>query len=166
MGFSLSIGQLVPPTIDEDGELGLPNCELVLHDQLPKYGEPTDQENQRWPSYISWTIVCKEIGINEIMFGKNRHNPTFLAPNGKRRDALINEHPGVCHLTEDHYQALKEKIDYYTLKHPNHVAGYKEDHEDEASAVVYDGNLVRAEWLLYWIRWALDNCSEPIFVNS
>lgn len=26
--------------------------------------------------------------------------------------------------------------------------------------------LCRGEWLAYWLRWAVDNCKQPVFVNS
>lgn len=150
MGYNLYIGN--GKTINEDGVVSIEVEEKRL-ENAPAFGEPTDYTNQRWPSYSGWRICCKELGIEDIVYGEP--DGYFLFDNRVFK-SLIARHPHVTPLEEGHYEALKERIEKYKSKNPNKKVGYGQNE---------DGNLVRAEWMLFWIRWALDNCENPVFKN-
>lgn len=60
------------------------------------------------------------------------------------KNELLAEHPGVCSLRAAHLKTF-ESVDRWRLDR-------------------YDRN--RLTWLIYWTRWALDNCKRPVFYNS
>lgn len=63
----------------------------------------------------------------------------FYGDNG-----LMAEHPGCVVLTSEHLAAF-EAVD---------------------RSKVQIHNIGRLEWLIWWTRWALDNCKVPVLANS
>lgn len=55
---------------------------------------------------------------------------------------LLASHPGIVPLTDEHKKAI------------------------DAVGSLSGHNQVRLEWLQYWVTWALENCSDPVFCNS
>ena len=144
MGYTLTIGQAEVSWDGEESRIGAKEMKL---DNAPAFGEPTDYTNSRWPSYVNWDNCVRALRIEEIFFGEGvKFNGEVLPP-------LLAEHPGIVPITKGHYEWIKEKIETYRERHPDHVAKF-------------DGNLRRAEWLLFWLKWAIENCSNPIFENS
>lgn len=136
MGFNLIIGEKVTET-DDDGDTYV-TVKTVRLDNAPADDVPTDYTNERWPSYIGWADFYEAVGLRHIFTW--RYGDTF------KSKPLLEKHPGWVKLTTDHkseidraYQAIKTFI-------PEHQ--------------------VRLEWLKFWVDWALDNCTCPIFKNS
>lgn len=82
-------------------------------------------------------------------------------------------------MTAAHLKYAEQRIEQYRLKHPDHIAqgrppkpgakpifGDEYREEDLVDDPRYDYNLCRAEWLLFWMRWAIANCKQPVFFNS
>lgn len=94
---------------------------------------------------------------------------------------LLDSHPGVAVIGPQHVEYVRRKVEAYKVLHPDHIAQYpppkpdakpispgtdfyrQSDYVDDPR---YDGNLCRAEWLIYWMSWAVENCDKPIFYNS
>jgi len=164
MGYNLIIGQSDISIDDEQVSMG---ASTVMLDNAPAYGEPTDYLNQRWPSYVAWGETMKALGLYDVMFNGVESG----------RKALISEHPGICLITKDHVEIVEAKIAAYKILHPTHFAKFpllkadvplsffhtSDNYVDDPR---YDGNLCRGEWLAFWLRWAFENCSKPVFVNS
>jgi hypothetical protein len=159
MGYNLAIGQA---TVYWDPEYLTIDVDTVELDDAPAYDEPTDNKNIRWPSYSGWAHVCRELDIEDIM-GRCDGNDSGITVDGKKLSALMPEHPGTAPIVQGHYDYIKKKVDRYKMKHKGVAAGYPKDGQEDAGA---GGVLVRAEWLLFWLKWALDNCDKPIFYNS
>ena len=71
MGYTLKIGELdIEFDQDEDYPAIFLSAKLVSHPDAPAYGEPTDYENQRWPSYTSWSEFCKKAEIYNLFLIK------------------------------------------------------------------------------------------------
>ena len=164
MGYTLIIGQ-ANISIDEDQVSS--TASIVSLDYAPAYGEPTDYSNERWPSYVAWGDTMRELGLYDVMFDGVESG----------RKALISEHPGICLITKDHVEIVEAKIAAYKILHPTHFAKYPLLKSDGPLILFqasdnyvydprYDGNLCRGEWLAFWLRWAFENCSKPVFVNS
>lgn len=173
MGYTLKIGEAefewdeYGVSVDVRGE---------KHNNAPAFGEPTDHENERWPSYTTWSDFCRKLRITNLMFSDG------LSSNQEGEEGwdlipLINEHPGHTPITKEHLDIIKEKYKKYKEKYPTHIAQYPpvlEGFEDKgiltpeshrSADPKYDGTLCRAEWLIYWMEWALENCEKPVFVN-
>jgi hypothetical protein len=57
---------------------------------------------------------------------------------------LMPDHPGVATLTREH-------LARFEAVRLNHLDEY---------------NRERLAWLVFWTKWALDNCTDPVFANS
>lgn len=173
MGYTLEIGEAV---IDWSEEMVRIDVEGKKLDDAPAFGEPTDYTNARWPSYTSWADFCRNVGIYDVVmdkqWSKEVGNCTWIY-------CLMPSHPGEAPITKHHLEIIEAKVNEYKEKHPDHIAKYpppKEGaepifggmyrEEDLVTDPKYDGNLCRAEWLLFWMRWALENCKNPVFING
>lgn len=126
----------------------------VSHPDAPAFGEPTDYSNTRMPGYRQWNDSIQDLGLQELMMGDcMKVGDDWLLP-------LMPSHPGVAPITKGHVDYVAQKIEEYKQKHPNAVA--------DAPSRNPDGDMVlcRGEWMLYWMRWAVENCEKPTFYNS
>jgi hypothetical protein len=178
MGYTLKIGEA---RIDYGADDVRINCDIIRHDNAPAFGDPTDHENQRWPSYSAWVDAMRTLGLADVMFCERSGGTGYFERNGVERYPLIQDHPGVAPITIEHVEEVEERLTAYKAKHPDHIAEYRplkpgaqplvpgsdvyaeEDYSDDPR---YDAALCRGEWLAYWLRWAVENCSQPVFVNS
>jgi hypothetical protein len=176
MGHNLRIGEA---SIDYNEESVEINCKLVRHDDAPAYGEPTDYKNQRLPSYTAWHKSMKSLGLLHIMFDSKNGGSDETEINGNTRYPLMSEYSRAAPITIEHVEEVERRLAAYKAKHPDHIAQYaplKEGIEkndinwynpdDYVDDPRYDPNLCRGEWLAYWLRWAVENCERPVFVNS
>lgn len=164
MGYSLSIGELVVE-FDNDEDCPRVNCsaKIFQHDNAPAFGEPTDTESQRWPSYSSWANFCRFVDLYDLFFGKNEKGEYT------RDDALIQHHPDCIPLTEKHRREINAAYDNFKIKYPAARATYgnpKSMLEPDEDNPEENGQLCRLVWLHYWVNWALDNCEKPVFENT
>lgn len=165
MGYTLRIGELeIDFNTDKDCPRIYCSAKGVAHDCAPAYGEPTDKENQRWPSYSSWSEFCRFVGLYDLFYGKNIDRETT------RDDALLYEHPGCIPLTEKHRLEVNSAYEAFKAKYPSATPTYGEPQDDMLSYdeenPVENGQMCRLVWLHYWINWALDNCEQPVFQNT
>lgn len=156
MGYTLIIGEPSIYINKEENHLSI-DVKIEKHDQAPAYGEPTDHENQRWPSYISWRKFCLFVGLQELFYDEDY--------------GLMRSHPGEMLLLNTHKNQIDLALEKFKKQYPNVVAGYspkidpkKGIYEDKAWPPE-NSYMVRLEWLKYWIDWALENCDQPIFKN-
>jgi hypothetical protein len=176
MGYTLTIGEA---RIEWDTERVCITCDAVTRDDAPAYGEPTDHQSTRWPSYSAWADSMQALGLMDAMFNENNGGKGFFEWNGEIRYPLIPSHPDAAPITREHVEIVAAKLAAYKAAHPDHIAQFRplklgakpvagawyreEDYDDNP---IYDCHLCRGEWLLYWLRWALDNCKQPVFVNT
>lgn len=145
MGYTIKIGQLVVTSENYEGRTYLSNdVTKERHESAPAFGEPTDFENQRWPSYSAWAEFARFVDLEGFFFDKS--------------EGLMREHPGCYPLTNFH----KERVDKALLglyeRYPDTVPSFGGEYYNEVAA--------RLEWLKYWVDWALANCSQPVFLNT
>ena len=159
MGYTLTIGQL-ETTIEYEGlESYIRNdAETAKLDTAPAFGEPTDYTSTRWPSYSSWANAMRFVGLYDLMF-----NEDF---------GLIRKHPDCVPLVKEHKEIIDKAYKDFYEKYPNCKAGYSPK-TNESKGIYEDpewpienGMATRLEWLKYWVDWALENCSKPVFYNS
>jgi hypothetical protein len=176
MGYTLRIGEAEIRWNVDSVDITVADVRLV---DAPAHGDPTDFTNTRWPSYSSWIEFCRKLGIVELMFDERYGVSGEFEWNGKHYPALLVHHPGCAPISAAHAEYLEAKVDAYKAQFPEHRAEYPPPKPDASPLVGniyrendyvddprYDGALCRAEWLLFWLRWALDNCQRPVFVNS
>lgn len=173
MGYSLTIGEAAIEN-HSNGHIKL-TAERVEEDHFPAYGDPTDNTNTRWPSYGSWHDAMEILGLKDIMFQEE-----YECEDGTFIRGLIADHPGVTMITEKHMKIVSDAMNAYRAKHTTHRSEWpplqegavpygNSDVYAEADYVddpTYDTALVRGEWLEYCMKWALENCVIPVFVNT
>lgn len=175
MGYTLKIGEA---ELSYETDYVCIDCATVEIDSAPAYGEPTDRQNQRWPSYSSWHDCMKTLGLMDVMFC-SRNGGGGFDRGGDSYEPLLASHPGAMPVTKAHAEEVEERLAAYKKKHPTHRAEYPPPkqgakpmfgsmyrNEDLETSPEYDGSLCRGEWLAYWLRWAVENCKQPVFVNS
>lgn len=176
MGYNLSIGEAI---LDWSEDVVRIDCAGVTLPDAPAFGEPTDHTNQRWPSYSAWADFCDTLGIRDLMFNVRNGGAGSFFWEGEHHEPLITEHPGAAPITSAHLAFVEAALAKYRQQYPDHIAQYpppKPDakpvmgscyrQEDLVDDPRFDPTLCRAEWLVFWLRWALANCKQPVFVNS
>lgn len=178
MGYTLKIGEAELCWDEESVGIG---CSITKLPDAPAHGDPTDFESQRWPSYTGWSESMKKLGLMDVMFNERNGGSGGLQYKEKWLTPLIATHPGASPITRLHLEYVEEKIKDYMSRHPDHVAKYQPPkagakpivpgsdfyrEEDLDSDPRNDPWLCRGEWLLFWMRWAVENCKQPVFVNS
>lgn len=148
MGYTITIGQLEINKSADDG-LDCPcigfSAEGASHESAPAFGEPTDHENQRWPSYSSWSNFLKDAGLYDAFFYESGH--------------LIGGHPGIRLVTGDLKACVDRAMTDFKDKYPSLEAKFVEGEQS-------GGTLCGLTWLKYWIDWAIENCETPVIANS
>ena len=152
MGYSFKIGNGKFVTYSDDGEtysrwevenVHLENAPVFENDSL------TGNSNSRHPSYTGWHDFCTQAG--EEVF-----NLFYVSPRGHHGPGtLIPDHPGGAKLEQKHLEIIKNA----RIRREN-IGGKPGFNDDQ------DYTLARLMWLEFWIEWALNNCENPMFVNS
>lgn len=98
MGYTIKIGNATPQFDKECfPELWAQwKVELVEHPDAPSFGEPTDRENQRWPSYTGWEYFLDGTDLKDWW------------------EKVGNSHPGIYGLTLEDRILITEKLNTYT----------------------------------------------------
>lgn len=167
MGYSLVIGER------GSGRGWNARPELINHPDAPAFGEPTDHENQRWPSYSGWEDFVQAV---------SEYTPEFALRFGQwergntRPNTVLRKHPGVYRLWSKDVVLVEKALKSYLLfKHGMTLSDLKMGEyplpkwgdgfmsEDQNNG---DQNLARLVWLHYWVKWAVENCTTPVFYNS
>jgi len=138
-------------------------AELERKDEAPAFGEPTDYENTRWPSYSAWYLFCQ---ITETTF------LFYEEINGVKN--FRGGHPGYFYITAEWLSDLNHFIKRFRNKYPNCVASYSPDIDSYETQISYEKErvpvnfmLCRLEWLEYWCNYAFEKYGkEAIFTNS
>jgi hypothetical protein len=138
------------------------------------------QESQYSPPYTSWHNSMQRLGLMDVMFNERNGGNGFTYA-GKTRAPLIDRHPGVMPISKEHVMAVEEILSAYKAAHPEHRPEFPPpkpgavpvipgssiyavgDYSDDPR---YDSALARGEWLAWWLRYALEHCERPVFVNT
>ena len=159
MGYTLGIGELETKVYYEGVESSIRNRATGIRlEEAPKFNEPTDCYNERWPSYTAWTNFSKFVGLYDLFYDKSF--------------GLIRNHPGCVPLVKEHKEMVDDAYTAFYIKYPNCKPGYSPK-INEREGVWEDPDwpeencyAVRLEWLKFWVDWSLVNCKNPVFSNS
>ena len=170
MGYTLQIGELVVEYVQDESEPRIEVAAKGFHrDDAPAFGEPTDGESQRWPSYTSWREFTEFVGLHCLFYGSvTRHSDCI------RDDHLIQEHPGCVPITERHRRDVNKALADYKERFPDATPSYGRPPPEGTHPLFWEDKenpeenswMCRLVWLHYWINWALDNCKKPVFQNT
>lgn len=141
MGYSITIGQAEPFHDSSDFPELYAKWKIrgEHHEEAPAFGEPTDNTNQRWPSYTAWADFCEEVGLVDFFYEYN---------------SFRGGHPGAFQINQDDVDMVYNKLEAYRKR------------ITDVTAESAQWNLNRLIWLEYWMRWAVNNCSIPAIGNT
>ena len=139
MGYTLRIGEAVVES-NLEGRSAKVVVDVTSHPDAP-LNSSDDHSNQISPSYVVWGEFYRLTGLNDIFLSE------FW---GGEEYGLLYRHPGAAALTEAHWMAFRKAKGDYLAK----------------QAYVDDLVIRRLDWLIWWTRWALDNCKYPTFASS
>lgn len=134
------------------------------HDNAPAFWEPTDFENQRWPSYSSWADFLDFVWLTDL-FNNNE-------------DWLMREHPWCFPFNQSDLGKVRQAIKNLKQKYPEIEAKFNFDNKtfdtreeyykyiSENPMFVAWWHLCRLLWLEYWMDHALQNYKIPIIENT
>jgi len=71
----------------------------VFLQEAPADGVPTDNTNERWPSYTGWYEFAEETGLLDMFFDK--------------KVGIMRSRPGIFKITKDHQAQVNQAIENY-----------------------------------------------------
>lgn len=168
MGYNLIIGELTAEAQEEYVRLW---ADGVRHDEAPAFGEHTDHTNSRDPSYSTWAEFCRSCGIEELFYGSgwSREDRRYkeCSEDFHRERPLLSEHPGAAPIYEADAAFVEKALASHKEKNPDAKPGFSDGWTGPIPGKEgLDPTLARLEWLAYWMRWAVDNCKQPVLANS
>jgi hypothetical protein len=129
-------------------ELDVAKVELPEAPAFP--GDVMSQNiNARYPSYTGWSDFTRRCGLYPEWYGTDQ-----------KRGGLMDTHPGVAALDARTLAMHESALDLHRCRFPGAVA----QQGDEVGP--NDNDRARLEWLVWWMRWALANCTNPAVSNS
>lgn len=174
MGYTIMIGEAFCEVDYDD----LSSCWTVHPMDGKALGAPIDSRgmtppqhsNETWPSYTGWAEAMKSLGLWEVWYGSDKRGSDWIAPSGESHECLLACHPGVARLTADHLAAFEAAADRWRTGPQMWWAGSFAStttwHPAPATDEAVRWNQIRADWLVWWTRWALANCKHPVVGNS
>lgn len=94
MGYEIIIGERIKHS---------KSVERVWLIEAPADGVPTDNTNQRWPSYAGWHEFTEQTGLLDMFFDK--------------KVGIMRSHPGIFKITKDHQAQVNQAIENYGSDH-------------------------------------------------
>jgi hypothetical protein len=150
MSYSIYIGQMVwQEYAEEDKEdydaPGHWAVDAVQDENAPDIPDDftTRKGNDRHPSYHSWHEFCKETGLMDLFFNKEKR--------------LMREHSGCFPIANEHGIAIHQALVKYQNSHP--------DAQPRFNSSIEDAHLARLVWLDYWVIKTLETCPKPGIEN-
>lgn len=138
MGYSIRIGE--ETSFVEDGYT-FKDVQRIEHRDAPtfEFDEMTGNSNYRSPSYSTWRDFVKTVELDELF------------------DELMEYHPDTVKLTWDHYDEVEHALGKFENKYPNIQPTFA---SDDISA-----HYARLIWLEWWMKYTLENFTNPVFHN-
>ena len=135
--------------------------ESTTHPDAPFKPDLTQSGNSCHPGYSQWADAMRAVGLYELWF--------------KPWEGLLSEHPGCKRLTREHLDAVEDARKAYSAQHPTERPGCCECAECQRPFAgknppphdpTLNFNMLRLDWMAFWMRWALENCERPAVSNS
>jgi len=132
------------------------------HSKAPAFGEPTDNMNERWPSYSAWSYMIEMTELERLLLNGNE---------------VKGGHPGYFKITAEWLEELLFMIKRFKKRYPDCIASYDESLEthsvkiqskrDREITISVNFLLCRLEWMEYWCVYAFEKYGEEaIFQNT
>jgi len=172
MGYTLKIGEACFEGDKDEAYLRV-WAKSEAHDDAPTFpnDEMTGNGNSRSPSYTGWAEFCRDTGLYGMFYGLDGRRDPYMKedPSCHRETPILSDHPGFAALNAADVLAVRHALDQHITKHGDLTPGFRgwaekeEDAPSDANACAARARLI---WLHYWTDWAVNNCENPVLVNS
>ncbi len=126
------------------------DCDVIAHKNVTFCSGLIDCANKRQRSYTFWSDAMEILGLMNVMYDSENGGSDYTRLNGHERYPLMTYPEGAAPITIEHVEEVERCLAVYKAKRPHSC----------------DPVLRHGEWLAYWLRWAIENCERPVFVNS
>lgn len=151
MGWTLRIGEF-EAEVDARLRAATPSVRYESEAEGSPMNSSGDWSNQCAPGYNAWHEFCDRVGLRDVFFaGADGQRECWVDHEDRARVGLILGSDACEALTEAHYLKFQFARDVWK-------GGPLEDG--------VDWDLRRLDWLVFWTRWALDNCEYPTFLAT
>lgn len=163
MGYNITIWK-AQIFYDPDDKYLCLKAKWEMDKKAPAFWEPTDHENQRWPSYSTWTDFVKFVWLEDLFF----NDETWL----------MRSHPWCFPFDQSDIDEVKKAINILKIKYPKIKAEFNEEkiwfttreeyykYITENPMFVAWWHLCRLLWLDYWMTNALKKYKIPVIENT
>jgi hypothetical protein len=167
MGYTLTIGEAI---LEYNEDFVTVGADHATHPDAPQHCPFTKDGNSRSPGYSAWSNFCKSADITPLFYGGGWQYPGYApCPDDFHRETcLLNEHPGAMPISTADADYVSAKLAAYQEKNPDAEPGFWDFGEHTGWREVDNGKdptLARLVWLDFWMRWAVEKCSRPVFAN-
>jgi hypothetical protein len=165
MGYDLTIGEayIEKPDCKYDYKFRVGVNRFDCEDAPTFRGDSmTGKSSSRSPSYSTWSDFCKETGLYDMFFDKEK--------------GLIAHHPGTFMLHPNHAYQITIALNLYKLQHPNAKPGWcdcpvcdkfiRDELRESIEHEELDNTLARLIWLDFWVKKAITTCKLPALRNT
>jgi hypothetical protein len=165
VSYDIYIGQAVLfSEWPKDGDGEEPRAEWqvdgMTHPEAPNKPDMTGQGNGCHPGYGQWAEAMREVGLYDLWF--------------KEYEGFLSPHPGIKRLTRAHLGAVQIARATYKAAHPNERPGccecaecqkFERKPDPPPHDPTLNFNMLRLDWMEFWMRWTLENCKRPAVYN-
>lgn len=169
MGYTLMIGEaFVDVDLSERWSRVKVKAEQDPAAPIGSGGAVNRHCNECWPSYTAWSDFSRVAGLYSVFYAPRCPDCSYGGPNHnkvchcggasvwwKGKHGLLSSHPGCIALEQQHLDAFESALE-----------AWPDEPHPEFSVGGADYVRLRLEWLVWWTRWALENCKYPSFANS
>lgn len=148
MTYHITIGNGVERVEDEETgvQMFVDEISRPLAPVFPN--DPSTNTNTRSPANHIWEMFCEETGLTSW----------FFKPDGSERSG----NPGYLVITRLEIDTVEDALRRYEPT-VNVGPGFNPSAE-YSGPILYNGNLARLRWLLWWMQWAYGTCQNPVIV--
>ena len=150
MSIMISIGEL--DIVKDIDDCAYKFCVKEVHlEDVPKFFGEIESNTKEFSNYayslLSNEMCNEKYNLYEHFIGGQKPNintTTFI-------------------LTKDDLAMLESLSASYIKRHPNVKIIYSSDLEENQKLLDCDWHFTRFSWLIFWVKWALNNCKNPAF---
>jgi len=158
MGFDFRVGEAIIDHQQEDYLCSI-DVKKVNVKEAPIFNKYWGQTNKIHVSYGGWKEICRFIRLEDLFYDTDADY------------CLLQSHPGCVPITPFHLTVLNNRYSEYLVRCPSAIPTFGNINktnmlEGDKSNPIENNMLCWLVWLIFWFKWALNNCERPVFCNS
>jgi len=131
------------------------DCDVLSHEDAPVFGNEWDRKSKLRINTTDWAMTIVSLGLWDVIFGEGYNHQPFQYK-GSKVWPLIggSSGPTMTLIRPEHLEIIVEKLNERHLRQVS-----------SCLLVVGDDCSLRADWLRFWVDYALRNFDFPVFFS-